>query len=173
MKHTNLQELKHSLNGVLIYTDMWDKEAFKISKLQYNLYIRDPKQSWKSPNPIVLLEIDLDVCTKMDLSIFFKKCADLVVKYPDNNELKHTQFAAILENGEEAPIKWFWINTDPNKPTIGHDIAFDTTLICKWRGDVSIPIHLGSFRRKRWGRCKHTRVKQTKQAYKTIANLVL
>ena len=173
MKHTNLQDLKRSSNGILIYTDMWDDEALKISKLHYNLYIRDSKQPWKGSKPSVLLEIDLCNCTKMELSVFFKKCADLVVKYRGHSEARHTQFSAVLDNGMIAPIKWFWIITDPQKPIIGHDIAFDTTLIHKWKGNASIPIHLGTFKRKRRKRCKYVKEKQTRQAYKTLSNLVL
>ena len=169
----NPDNLKHSSNGILAFTDIWQDRAFKINKLQYSLYTRRGLDSWSDKEGTTLVEIDLCNCTKMELSVFFRKCADLVVKYRGHNETRHTQFSAVLDNGDQTPIKWFWINTDPQKPIIGHDIAFDTTRLCKFKNDVPIPIHLGGFFRKRWERCKYAKEKQTRQAYKTLSNLVL
>lgn len=177
MKHTNLHELKHSSNGILGYTDLWGEKAHQIEKLRYVIYAWNPKRTYDMGKPGILLEIDLFTCSKLELHTFFKKCSDLVVRYRARHHRKkiitHTQFACVLSNGEVTPIKWFWINVDPSKPTIGHDIAFDTTLVTKWRDEINIPICLGRFRRKRLERCKHAMEKQTKQAYKTIANLIL
>ena len=173
MKHTNLHELKHSANGILGYTDLWGKEAHQIEKLRYVLCVQDAKERDKTGETSTLLEIDLTTCSKLELYVFFKKCGDLVVKYHPRSETRHTQFSCVLADGEETLIKWFWISVDLSKTTIGHDIAFDTTLVTIWRGKVNIPICLGQFRRKRWHRCKSAMEKQTKQAYKTIANLIL
>ncbi len=164
MKHTNIHELKHSDNGVLVYTDKWGDMAYKATTLQFLKYV--------GPGKTVLLDIDLVTCTKFELALFFKKCSDLI--FIDEKNQTHTQFGAILEDGEEQPMKWFWISVLGKSFTICHDIAFDTTVISK-RLETGglIPIYLGSFFRKRWDRCEQTKSKQAKQAYKTIANLIM
>lgn len=173
MRHNNLQDLQLSGNGILLYTDLWEKTAHQIVKLYFTRYLtRRTALTHKEKLVEDLIEIDVMKCSKLELSVFFKKCADFVVKDRADEE-EHMQFRCVLADGEETPIKWFWIKTDHQKATLGHDIAFDTTILTKWYpGGTDLDIHLGHFRRKRWERCKQLQQKQARQAYKTIANFV-
>lgn len=171
--HTNLDQLVASPQGILVYTDLWNLEAIPLSTLDFQVHTSMPSLSGSSSKTSTLLSIDLTSCSARDLSSFFKRCAQLTVQYP-SCEGRHTQFGGTLQDGRHIPLKWFWIRPHYNNPlTIGHDTAFDTTLITRSHGQTSFTIPLGTFFRARWSRCKSTREKQFKQAYKTLANLIL
>lgn len=170
MKHSNLETLSLSENGILVYTDFWNLTAYKIKTLEYVLYSYTEKAEQKE---FVLNSIDVTNCSKQELAEFFRSCGKLSIEFGNSLQDKHVQFSCITEEGERSPIKWFWIKVDHQRTVLGHDVAFDTVLLRKYvnkRSSYTIP--LGAFFRKRLHTFKRVKEKQAKQAYKTIANFV-
>lgn len=147
------------MNDILVTTENWTPERLKIRKLIYCEYGSEKKNT---NVPFDIFEIDVTTCTRIELCQFFKK----VSKFCGHNNIEHSQFHAILDDGQRMPMKWFWI--DVNGITISHDCAFDTILVKKGR----IPICIGMFRRERIWKSKHAYSKNKRDAYKVIANMI-
>ena len=156
---------------VQVYTDDWGPEKYQVKTLRYSLVTSEPYPRFGSEYK-TLIEIDIESSTCFQLSLFFREVAKLAIKHRQESETSHVQFTAVLEDGEEMPMKWFWIKAENKKFSIGHDMAFDTVLVKKHYGTFSIKIPLGQFSRKRKMSAKYAYANNKRDAYKCISNML-
>lgn len=158
---------------IKIYTEDWEGNKILLDALLYCKVHSSKRNAFHNLFSVRAKDGALAV------AVFFRNCAKHAKKkqakiYIESDYNKYCQFFGAVA-GEEFAIKWFFIECE--NYVLYHDIAFETTLLTKYKKEnfLSGKKHgyrypLGTFKNKR-GFYREFAIKN--QAYKLIANFVL